>query len=125
MDEFGKRSSFKMDLDSEIVELFDQESFSIFDPFQIESEMGFLDLTENMFIETSTPTEGLFENKYKQNFKINDLVCINDKKCGYLKFKGRVHFAEGYFCGIELIDRDGKHDGKIDNIRYGKFRYFV
>lgn len=65
------------------------------------------------------------EDKKKFNlntylFNLNDYVCINDKKCGYLKYLGRVHFSNGIFCGIELDEQDGKHDGKIENIRYVK-----
>jgi hypothetical protein len=50
-------------------------------------------------------------------FRFNDHVCVNERKLGFVKYQGRVHFAEGYFCGIELEEREGKHDGQIDNIR--------
>lgn len=115
--------------------------------FQFEPELAFLDLVNDIFIDTSTPTHNInlldfsqtseyfFDavnisrsstsflapnicKPYPNRFRINDYVCINEKKHGYVKFQGRVHFAEGYFCGIELEDQDGKHDGKIDNIRY-------
>ncbi|XP_066151700.1 restin homolog [Euwallacea fornicatus] len=39
-------------------------------------------------------------------------------KHGFLKYVGRVHFAEGVWCGIELTDALGKHDGTIKGVRY-------
>ena len=98
------------------------------------------------FVETSTPTqcfaqyydcfyscyfcnsnEILLDNKSDRRgcpttgnyfqFKFNEPVCINDTKLGFVKYQGRVHFAEGYFCGVELEEEDGKHDGRIDNTR--------
>ena len=101
-----------MDFDSEIIEILDQDS-NLFKESFLNSEV--LDLTRNYFIETSTPIEYIFA------FKINDLVCVGNKKAGYLRFSGKVHFAQGLFCGIELLDKDGKHDGKIDNIRFVEF----
>ncbi len=53
----------------------------------------------------------------KNKFNYNDYVCINGKKSGLVKYEGKVHFADGIFCGIELEEADGKHDGKIDGIR--------
>jgi len=50
-------------------------------------------------------------------FNYNDYVCVNEKKCGRIRYEGKVHFADGIFCGIELEEADGKHDGKIDGIR--------
>jgi hypothetical protein len=50
-------------------------------------------------------------------FRFNDYVCVNERKLGFVKYQGRVHFAEGYFCGIELEEQEGKHDGEIDGIR--------
>ena len=60
--------------------------------------------------------ENLQINKTKFNY--DDYVCINEKKCGHIRYEGKVHFADGIFCGIELEEADGKHDGKIDGIRY-------
>lgn len=105
-----------MDLDSEIIEILEQDLDLFKESFLIPEV---LDLTRNYFIETSTPTDDLFA------FKINDLVCVGNKKAGYLRFSGRVHFAEGLFCGIELLDKDGKHDGKIDNIRFVKLVFIL
>lgn len=57
------------------------------------------------------------ENSYHSTIKINDYVSVNDTKYGHVKYLGRVHFAYGFFCGIELDEPDGKHDGTIDNRR--------
>jgi hypothetical protein len=83
-----------------------------------------------IFVEHSTPADSNlvitkfddFLLDYSGNscfhyFKINDLVCVNKKKLGLVKYLGRVHFADGVFCGMELTDSEGKHDGIIDNIR--------
>ena len=72
-----------------------------------------------LFIGTSTPTEEIqFENRCDNtNLSIGSFVCINNKKKGHLRYVGKVHFASGLFCGIELEDADGKHDGKIENTR--------
>ena len=114
-----------MDFESEIIEILEQDSFTLYDPFQLDPELVLFDLKNNGFIETSTPTDfqnqfnstNSFEKKPNKTFKQNDFVCINEKKYGFVKFQGKVHFAKGYFCGIELVEQDGKHDGKIDNIR--------
>lgn len=79
--------------------------------FQFDTEL--LDLEENYFIETSTPTEHSFEF----DLNLNDYVSISEKKRGFLKYIGKVHFANGLFCGIELDEAEGRHDGQIDNIR--------
>ena len=49
---------------------------------------------------------------------IGDRVLIGDVKAGKLLYIGKTQFAPGEWCGIELEDRDGKHDGKIHGIRY-------
>ena len=45
-------------------------------------------------------------------------MCIGGVKCGILRYFGKTHFAEGEWCGIELEDADGKHDGVVENVRY-------
>lgn len=98
---------------------------------QFDSEL--IDIEENRtkldcyFIETSTPTDDLIIEKRKQveeeeennnfQFQLNDYVSINGKKKGVVKYTGRVHFASGLFCGIELDEAEGRHDGQIDDIR--------
>ncbi|KAL3269702.1 hypothetical protein HHI36_008762 [Cryptolaemus montrouzieri] len=39
-------------------------------------------------------------------------------KVGTLRFVGKVHFATGVWCGVELDTDVGKNDGCIDGIRY-------
>ena len=62
-----------------------------------------------------------FENEEALSFAEDEFVCINKKKFGRVKYVGCVHFADGIFCGIELEEPDGKHDGKIDEKRYVHF----
>ena len=45
-------------------------------------------------------------------------MCISGVKCGILRYFGKTHFAEGEWCGIELEEPDGKHDGVVENVRY-------
>ncbi|CAF1372163.1 unnamed protein product, partial [Didymodactylos carnosus] len=45
-------------------------------------------------------------------------VQIGGLKTGILRYVGSVHFAQGQFCGIELDEPDGKHNGEVQNIRY-------
>ncbi len=46
--------------------------------------------------------------------KINQKVLIGGEKLGILKYFGPVHVSAGFFCGIELDEPDGKHDGILD-----------
>ncbi len=96
--------------------------------FQFDTEL--IDLEESSklyFVETSTPTDDFYlkteystnfqQNEEEINFHLNDYVSINNKKRGCIKYIGRVHFAAGLFCGIELDEAEGRHDGQIDEIR--------
>lgn len=65
-------------------------------------------------IETSTPTD---DHLIINNFCLNDYVSISGKKCGFIKYIGKVHFANGLFYGIELDEAEGKHNGQIDQVR--------
>lgn len=51
-------------------------------------------------------------------YRLGDRVCIAGVKPGILRYYGRTKFAEGEWCGIELDDCEGKHDGTVDNINY-------
>ena len=94
------------------------------------------DKSNSYFVETSTPANE-YDRQFKPvdfhfkpsddaeihhannvfNFNLNDYVSINERKYGILRYIGLVHFKHGTFCGIELDESEGKHDGKIDNIR--------
>ena len=84
----------------------------------------------DIFLSTSTPTENFINNELnlitepdvtEENLKVNDFVSINNEKRGYLRYIGKVHFASGTFCGIELNEPVGKHDGKLQNVRWVYF----
>lgn len=45
-------------------------------------------------------------------------MCIGGAKVGTLRYFGKCHIAEGYYCGIELDEPDGRHDGLIQGVRY-------
>lgn len=44
-------------------------------------------------------------------------VLVNGIKSGTLRYIGTVKFAQGEFCGVELDQADGKHDGQVQSIR--------
>lgn len=39
-------------------------------------------------------------------------------KKGTVRFIGETHFAPGEWLGVELIEKEGKNDGSINDIRY-------
>ena len=51
-------------------------------------------------------------------FAIGQRVCIAGVKPGILKYYGKTQFAEGDWCGIELDEKDGKHNGTVSGIEY-------
>jgi dynactin complex subunit len=52
--------------------------------------------------------------------RIGERVLVNGLKSGTLCYQGHVQFADGLFCGVELDEPDGKHDGQVNHIRYSK-----
>lgn len=54
---------------------------------------------------------------------INKPVCIGGAKRGVLRYCGPLHMVDGLFCGIELDEAVGQHDGKIDGRRYFRAGY--
>lgn len=49
---------------------------------------------------------------------MGDRVLISGVKSGILLYYGKTHIAPGIWCGIALDDPDGKHDGKVEGVRY-------
>lgn len=45
-------------------------------------------------------------------------VLVGGAKEGVLRFRGKVHFMEGDWCGIELDEAEGLHDGVVEQVRY-------
>ncbi len=54
----------------------------------------------------------------KSSLIVGNRVLVNGLKNGILRYIGSVKFAEGLFCGVELDEPDGKHDGQVNDIRY-------
>ncbi|ELT91764.1 hypothetical protein CAPTEDRAFT_49962, partial [Capitella teleta] len=50
--------------------------------------------------------------------QIGDRVLISGVKPGVLRYLGNVHFAEGEWCGIELDEPEGKHNGEVEGKKY-------
>ncbi len=44
-------------------------------------------------------------------------MLVNGLKSGTLRYIGPVQFAQGLFCGVELDQPEGKHDGEVKDIR--------
>lgn len=45
-------------------------------------------------------------------------MSIGGIKEGTLQYFGKTHIAPGFWCGIELDDPEGKHDGSVEGVRY-------
>ena len=50
--------------------------------------------------------------------QIGDRVSIRGTKFGTVKYIGKIHLDDGVWCGIKLDGPSGKHDGKVDGVRY-------
>jgi len=51
-------------------------------------------------------------------FTLGSSVLVGGVKPGRLRYIGGVHFVAGQWCGVELDDADGLHDGVVDGVRY-------
>ncbi|XP_071846142.1 uncharacterized protein [Apostichopus japonicus] len=60
----------------------------------------------------SSPSSGF------KHLLLGQEVTTSDGKTGVLRFKGKTHFTQGYLCGIELYNGNGKNDGSVDGIHY-------
>ncbi|CAI5446122.1 unnamed protein product [Caenorhabditis angaria] len=49
---------------------------------------------------------------------IEKLVDVLNVGKGFLRYVGAIHGKEGLFCGIELLEPNGKHDGSFQGISY-------
>ncbi|XP_059080579.1 restin homolog isoform X3 [Tigriopus californicus] len=50
-------------------------------------------------------------------------VVIAGVKRGVLKYFGRTHFQEGIWCGVQLDDPEGKHNGQVHGVQYFECDY--
>ena len=53
-----------------------------------------------------------------QELRVGDRVVVSGTKFGTLKYLGKIHVAEGTWCGIQLDDPLGKNDGSVSGKRY-------
>lgn len=53
-----------------------------------------------------------------QELHIGDRVVVSGSKFGTLKYLGKIHVAEGVWCGIQLDEPLGKNDGSVSGKRY-------
>lgn len=50
-------------------------------------------------------------------------VVIAGVKKGVLKYFGRTHFQEGIWCGVQLDEPEGKHNGQVHGVQYFECDY--
>lgn len=53
-----------------------------------------------------------------RELSLGQRVLVGGAKEGILRFMGRVHFMEGDWCGVELDEAEGLHDGVVEQVRY-------
>jgi dynactin complex subunit len=53
-----------------------------------------------------------------QELRVGDRVVVSGTKFGTLKYLGKIHVAEGTWCGIQLDEPLGKNDGSVSGKRY-------
>ncbi|XP_061183993.1 CAP-Gly domain-containing linker protein 1-like isoform X2 [Saccostrea echinata] len=58
------------------------------------------------------------QEKTKPHLQVGDKICIGGIKLGELRYFGKTHIAAGLWCGIELYEKEGKHDGEVEGVRY-------
>ncbi|RUS77609.1 hypothetical protein EGW08_014630 [Elysia chlorotica] len=58
------------------------------------------------------------ESRCGVGLRVGARVKISGIKPGILRYLGTTHLAPGIFCGIELLEADGNHDGEVDGHRY-------
>ncbi|CAF3949096.1 unnamed protein product [Adineta steineri] len=58
------------------------------------------------------------EPSSSQELRVGDRVVVSGTKFGTLKYLGKIHVAEGIWCGIQLDDPLGKNDGSVSGKRY-------
>ncbi|CAF1284245.1 unnamed protein product [Rotaria sordida] len=71
--------------------------------------------------DTSTTTNDqtvLTEPSSIQGLVVGDRVVVSGTKYGTLKYLGKIHVAEGIWCGIQLDEPLGKNDGSVSGKRY-------
>ena len=51
---------------------------------------------------------------------VGEKVIIGGKEVGILRYVGETHFGEGCFCGVELKEKVGRHNGTIEGRCYFK-----
>ncbi|CAF0876473.1 unnamed protein product [Adineta ricciae] len=75
-----------------------------------------------MEFEVNTPSRGARANQLDpssiKNLELGDRVVIRGTKYGTLRYIGKIHINEGIWCGIKLDGPLGKHNGKIEGVRY-------
>ncbi|KAF2359805.1 CAP Gly-rich domain [Trinorchestia longiramus] len=49
-------------------------------------------------------------------------VLVSGTKSGRLRYIGRTEFADGEWCGVELDEREGRHNGVVEGVTYFKCR---
>lgn len=67
---------------------------------------------------SASSTQILKSGDESGKLSVGSHVVVGGVKEGILRFLGRVHFMEGDWCGVELDEPDGLHDGTVEQVRY-------
>ncbi|XP_063419334.1 CAP-Gly domain-containing linker protein 1-like isoform X4 [Mytilus trossulus] len=62
------------------------------------------------------------EDHADEELHVGDRIVISGVKSGTLLYFGKTHIASGFWCGIELDEPEGKHDGSVEGVRYFECR---
>ena len=69
-------------------------------------------------ISTNEPPAASAEASSSAELRVGDRVVVSGTKFGTLKYLGKIHVAEGIWCGIQLDEPMGKNDGSVSGKRY-------
>ncbi|CAF1623117.1 unnamed protein product, partial [Adineta ricciae] len=76
-------------------------------------------LTNTSVADTTTNNQAaLTEPTLPKELHVGDRVVVSGTKFGTLKYLGKIHVAEGMWCGIQLDEPSGKNDGSVSGKRY-------
>ena len=73
---------------------------------------------DNQPHESASITEIRKSGDESGKLSVGSRVTVGGVKQGILRFLGRVHFMEGDWCGVELDEPEGLHDGTVEQVRY-------
>ncbi|KAK7096765.1 hypothetical protein V1264_003830 [Littorina saxatilis] len=74
--------------------------------------------TKKSPVKNAPPEEDKCFTLLGRKLQVDSRILISGVKPGILRYVGNTHIAPGFWCGIELFDASGLHDGEVDGTRY-------